>query len=233
MTGQVIRRGHVALHLTDEPGPKPSGTAIFRDEYGTEHTLAGERMVLEYGADGTTTVYFNDVGTGRQCGDCQLCCKLMPILSLSKPANTRCKHQRSGKGCTIYAKRPVECRTFACRWLADPTTKGLKRPDRSHLVIDPEWDSIVLERTAVVAVMQVWVDPSFPDAWDTPEFRAHMLFVAEKYRAATLIRRNSRDAITVFPPPLADDGQWHIQEHGTTVSRDDLEKQIAAMGKQE
>ena len=44
--------------------------------------------------------------TARKCGDCQLCCKLVPVadnlVGLHKPANTRCPYQRHHKGCTIY-----------------------------------------------------------------------------------------------------------------------------------
>jgi len=31
----------------------------------------------------------------RTCGGCTLCCKLLPVRELKKPANTRCQHQRA------------------------------------------------------------------------------------------------------------------------------------------
>ena len=39
----------------------------------------------------------------RHCGGCTLCCKLIPVEELNKPAGARCKHVRTGKGCSIYA----------------------------------------------------------------------------------------------------------------------------------
>ena len=42
------------------------------------------------------------MNTHRRCGDCQLCCKLLPVRELSKGASERCRHQRVGKGCTVY-----------------------------------------------------------------------------------------------------------------------------------
>ena len=42
--------------------------------------------------------------TSKQtCGGCTFCCKLLPVDSLGKHANTRCQHQHVGKGCAVYA----------------------------------------------------------------------------------------------------------------------------------
>ena len=56
--------------------------------------------------------------TGRSCGDCSMCCKLLKIEEdeINKPANQWCKHCRPGAGCTIYNDRPLVCRAF-CLWL--------------------------------------------------------------------------------------------------------------------
>ena len=61
----------------------------------------------------------------RNCGDCQLCCKLVPTKEINKPANTRCKHQKVGKGCGIYAQRPFSCMVWNCRWLVNDDTADL------------------------------------------------------------------------------------------------------------
>ena len=47
----------------------------------TEHplALAGDRLTVEDHDDGTMTVTYSDKGTGRVCGDCQLCCRLLPV----------------------------------------------------------------------------------------------------------------------------------------------------------
>lgn len=37
---------------------------------------------------------------------------------------------------------------------------------------------------------------------------------------ATIIRYSSREALTIFPPPLTGDGQWHEVRDGVMVSRD-------------
>src|SRR4051794_7389373 len=58
------------------------------------------------------------IATGRACGSCSLCCKLLPIRELEKPENKWCVHCKPASGgCTIYADRPPSCREFACHWL--------------------------------------------------------------------------------------------------------------------
>ena len=205
------------------------------DDRPRPYTLAGDRITLTHKADGTSTLSFSDQGTGRVCGGCTACCKLPPIPGppLYKPAGVRCRHARTGKGCSIYATRPMPCRVWACRWLADKETAGMPRPDRCHYVIDIIEDYIELvpdgggERQRV-GVLQVWVDPAFRDAYKAPELRAYMLRMAAEHRMATIIRYSSREAFTIFPPPIAADGQWHEARNGKVVSRDDADRRIMA-----
>lgn len=97
-------------------------------------------------AGAATTINFEATGS-RACGDCQLCCKLVPVPELGKKASHRCKHQKFGVGCAIYRKRPFSCAMWNCRWLTDPETNELRRPDRSHYVIDAMPDFVTLTDT--------------------------------------------------------------------------------------
>jgi hypothetical protein len=195
------------------------------------YELAGDRITLTH-EEGRDVIHFGDKGTGRVCGSCTLCCKLTPVPGppLHKLAGVRCKHVRTGKGCTIYSTRPMACRVWACRWLADRETAGMPRPDRCHYVIDVLEDYVeqVFDDGSRqrVGVVQVWCDPAFRDAWRAPELRAYMLRMAEQYRMATIIRFSSREAITVFPPPLAEDGEWHEIADGKFVFRDDTDRDV-------
>jgi hypothetical protein len=175
--------------------------------------FGGERMVITTTAEGNTVIEFNDTGTGRECGTCTLCCKLLPVKSLGKKAGERCAHVRHGKGCTIYEQRPFDCRTWACRWLADPLTAGLPRPDRAHYVIDMAEDiiTVVPEDSAPVRipVLQVWIDPAYPAVKDDQRLRAYLAAMGEQLGVAALLRFNSSDAIALLPPAMSDDGKFH------------------------
>ena len=73
----------------------------------------------------------------RHCGTCTLCCKLLPVRELEKPADTKCRHQ-SSKGCGIYRRPgfPDSCHLWSCRWLVDDDTADMLRPDRAGYVLD-------------------------------------------------------------------------------------------------
>lgn len=75
--------------------------------------------------------------TGRTCGDCSLCCKLLPSVELNKPANIWCTHcsPSPAGGCSIYEHRQNVCRGFACAYLLANWIGDHWRPTRSHMVI--------------------------------------------------------------------------------------------------
>lgn len=157
----------------------------------------------------------------RHCGDCQLCCKLLPVRELSKLANVRCQHQRHGNGCVVYGgpSMPMSCKLWNCRWLVEDRTDDLRRPDRSGYVIDIMPDFVTLDidgEKTHLPVLQVWVDPARPDAWrKDKELYAFIARLGEEDGMAALIRNGSEDAIFLAPPALNTDGTWF--EHGSAV----------------
>jgi hypothetical protein len=153
--------------------------------------------------------------TRRECGGCQLCCKLLPVPPLQKKAGQRCRFQKFGKGCAVYhtPKMPFECGMWNCRWLVNDDADDLSRPDRSHYVIDLMPDFVTLRHDDSgelqnIQVVQVWVDPDYPDAHRDPALRRYLIRRAHDGIAA-LIRFDASKALTVFAPPFAEDGQWH------------------------
>jgi hypothetical protein len=173
----------------------------------------------------------------RQCGPCQLCCKLVPVKELYKAAGKRCKHQRFGKGCAVYGKpaRPSSCSLWSCRWLVQPEeTAGLLRPDRSHYVVDLIPDFVTLRNLETgevnpVQVVQIWVDPKYPDAWREPALRGYLLKQGEQ-RVAALIRFDNATAIAVFPPNMAPDNEWHEMPGGEMQPEHSLADVVKALG---
>jgi hypothetical protein len=167
----------------------------------------------------------------RTCGECSLCCKLVPVRELRKPANHRCQHQRR-TGCAIYERRPMSCAVWTCRWLAGDDTAELRRPDRSHYVIDLVPDFVELEQEGhrlKVPVVQVWLDPDYPDAWRDPALLAWLERRAAEGKAC-LVRTSSHEAFSVFAPALSNDGQWHEVRHGKVEPQHSAHEIIRAQG---
>jgi hypothetical protein len=146
----------------------------------------------------------------RQCGDCQLCCKLLPVKSVGKGANERCKHQRFGKGCAVYGKLwnvAPECKLWSCGWLKMDDTGELSRPDRSHYVIDPMPEFITVSEGGPpehVQVVQIWCDESYPEAHRDPALRDWLA----KRNMPGLVRYGNKRGLVIFPPAMMKHGEW-------------------------
>jgi uncharacterized protein len=95
--------------------------------------------------------------TKRECGACNLCCKLLGISEIKKPTGQWCGHVKCGKGCSIYDNRPNSCRGFDCLWLQGAWPKALK-PNKTKVVPTTDQGSVVL-----------YVDSAIPSAFRSPE----------------------------------------------------------------
>jgi uncharacterized protein len=94
------------------------------------------------------------------CGDCTMCCKLLAVKELDKPARTDCLHIIQGvatrPGCSIYHQRPKSCKVFDCLWLQEDDMPAELRPDRSHVVLWVNEDGSILTAS---------VDAKYPNAY--------------------------------------------------------------------
>jgi hypothetical protein len=137
----------------------------------------------------------------RKCGDCTLCCRLVPVAELHKKGGERCVHQRFN-GCAIYASRPVSCRAWSCRWLVDEECAELRRPDRSHYVVDIMPDYVTCEQDGnefVVPVVQIWCDPKYPNAHRDPMLRAYLHKLWKEKGMIALVRFSDDTGLSLLP----------------------------------
>ncbi|THK37634.1 hypothetical protein EHS39_13430 [Ensifer sp. MPMI2T] len=194
---------------------------------------------MKVGMKGDALIFDFQSGPARKCGDCSLCCKLLPVRELAKRGGSRCRFQRHGKGCTIYHRAdkgfPPPCGLWSCVWLADPEDAGaMRRPDHAHYVVDPLPDFIVIQTEGQpdqrVNVVQVWLHPAHPDAHRDPGLRAYLALRGARDGFAALIRLNESDGWVLFPPALSPDGQWHErgsrkrpEDNDVVVSRTPME----------
>ena len=151
----------------------------------------------------------------RECGTCTLCCRLLPVKGINKPANTRCKHQSHARGCAVYHKPekgfPWECGLWSCVWLANPDNEAaeLRRPDRSGYVIDilPDYvTNVEPDGTKfTIPVIQIWCDPKLPDAHRDPALRA---WLERRKGFCGLVRYGNDHGLLLVPPHMNDTNEW-------------------------
>ena len=113
---------------------------------------------------------------GKSCGECGMCCKLLAIQSLDKPAGAWCGHFKRAAGCGVYEERPPACRGFVCLWLDSEKLDEAWRPDRAKFLMYTEKNG---QRLNVI------VDPAQPGAWKREPY----------------YRRIKAMSCTVAPPP--------------------------------
>ena len=110
----------------------------------------------------------------RSCGSCGLCCKVLDIDELSKPANRWCSHFAKGGGCTIYGSRPGVCREFQCLWLTSPGLGEEWKPNVAKFVLLERLDGQSLSVT---------VDDGFPQAWRrAPYYEQILAWAKERWK---------------------------------------------------
>ena len=102
---------------------------------------------------------------GRACNSCTMCCRVLDIAELEKPAGTQCLHCVGGSGCGIYAERPTACGEFYCGYLVLPFVHARWFPDDCGMMIYPE---------AAERRLAVHVDPARPDAWRCGPYHADL-----------------------------------------------------------
>jgi hypothetical protein len=172
------------------------------------------------------------VSVKRECGDCQLCCKLLPTKEVPTLAGERCKHQRHGVGCAIYPNRPLPCQLWSCRWLINDDTTGLRRPDRSRYVIDMLPDFVEVDAndgTPVrkVEAIQIWCDPKDRNAHRDPALRRYLWRQWVQRGAIGLVRFSAEEGLSLVPMSDGTFIEHHSENTGRTHSVEDL---IGALG---
>jgi hypothetical protein len=129
---------------------------------------------------------------GRSCADCALCCKLLAIGELAKPAGSWCRHAVEARRCAIYENRPATCRAWHCGYLFLPFLGEHWHPARCGMVL--HWNTAQRELTIVV-------DEGLDGGW---RLRLYAADVAMIYRWCLKNRHRftirEQDASWVFDP---------------------------------
>ena len=106
--------------------------------------------------------------TGRQCGQCSLCCKVLRVIELEKPENVWCDHCLPGHGgCSIHPTRPQICRGYYCGWMLSKTVTDEWYPLKSHMVLS-------IGAHHGLQTVTVTCDLNYPLAWREPPYYAQL-----------------------------------------------------------
>jgi hypothetical protein len=170
-------------------------------------------------------------GMQRRCGPCTMCCTHVPV-SLpppvgEKPAGVPCPHLSDHRRCGIYASRPRVCMAWSCRWLFDPDTSGLQRPDQGGYIISPDLQAFTINEQPMLS-LQIWLDPARPDAHRDPTLRAYLLKIWQRHGIPASVRTTNREgeSAMLLIPPTKPGEEW-IEEQSNMVSQEEMDAAIA------
>ncbi|HEY3696534.1 YkgJ family cysteine cluster protein [Phenylobacterium sp.] len=128
---------------------------------------------------------------GKSCGACGMCCKLLGVAELDKPAGRWCRHYRPASGCAVYDARPGPCASFECLWLESTKLDDGWRPDRAKFVLYTERGG---KRLNVI------VDPASPAAWRREPYYARLKAMSQRIEeGCELVVAIGDRRIVVFP----------------------------------
>jgi hypothetical protein len=104
---------------------------------------------------------------------------------------------------------------WSCRWLV--TDIDIPRPDHCHVVVDIVPDYLTAQSPGrpdtPIPVIQIWVDPHYPDAHREPKLRKWLEAMSREGWAA-LVRFSPHEAMMLIPPLLSSEGRWEEMDGG-------------------
>jgi len=130
-------------------------------------------------------VEFLKAHPSRTCGDCQLCCKVMAVRSISKPEGKWCTHCSVGPngGCSLYPSHPQDCKDFVCSWLAGLLPVTLK-PSACKVVVSSATLTIGDDK---IDCLNVYVDADRPDAYKTGLMGDYLRYFGRRLPAVPIV----------------------------------------------
>jgi hypothetical protein len=154
----------------------------------------------------TVEIRESKAAPGRKCGECSLCCKLLHVEEVPKPAGLWCPHCLKSRGCSIYDSRPKQCQNFYCGWLSN-----LDFGDEWH----PQRSKMVLFASGFVNRLGIHVDPGFPSAWRQEPYFSQLKQLARdgiEHQRQVVVYLKDR-AIVILPHDEVDLGVLAPDDH--------------------
>ena len=139
--------------------------------------------------------------SGRQCGDCTVCCTAVAVYHLRKPTGTPCLHL-CHTGCSIYSDRPRECRDYECLWL-EGLFRDSDRPDALGVAICRDFDLATGEEMVCFAELT-------PGTAESPRVRELIAFVLA--RGETVLVRSREMTRKIYPDGRVEEAEVDQQD---------------------
>lgn len=78
-----------------------------------------------------------------ECGDCTLCCRLLPVQWMDSPAGELCSECEEGIGCRIFEEVDERCKKFSCMYNQVENARIELRPDNCGVIFEKLNDKLI------------------------------------------------------------------------------------------
>lgn len=139
----------------------------------------------------------------KTCGTCSICCKIVAVEDLAKPAHQWCIHNVPRKGCGIWGSHPEACKVWQCGWILMPHLDERWKPEKCGFVIRTRFQ---------IQQLVIDVEPSKPNAWRQEPFFSEIHRWARKApeTGQQIVVCIGRRQIVIFPEEDIDVGELPI-----------------------
>lgn len=143
--------------------------------------------------------------TQKTCGTCSICCKIVAVAELNKPAHQWCVHNVPRKGCGIWGKHPDACKVWQCGWILMPHLDERWKPEKCGFIIRTRFQ---------IQQLVIDVEPSKPNAWRQEPFFSEIHRWARNAPATgqQIVVCIGRRQIVIFPEEDIDVGELPVGE---------------------
>lgn len=132
------------------------------------------------------------------CADCTACCTVFEVKEVPKAFGEDCKHlgqtMFGGRGCLVYAERPLACQRYVCVWLDSqrrPEVEAMPeemRPNVSNVVMGYPWAT---DRET----MFVYPMPGHDNAWRVGIVAEYLQMILSRGAKVVVVTGDTRTVI--------------------------------------
>lgn len=130
----------------------------------------------------------------KTCGNCDVCCNILEVRELNKPAFCNCKDRADHGGCGVYDTRPSICRDWSCAYILNLIPGGEEiRPNNLGLMFYPVTAENNDLGLSMLMGQEVW-----PDALLSSDAQKVLSLLSK--HVLTLIRHYKKEEFTYVGP---------------------------------
>lgn len=125
-----------------------------------------------------------------ECDGCTMCCLLLPVPWLNKPAGQLCRYCEAGVGCQIFnTALTEECKKFRCAYNQIENAPISLRPDKCKIIFEKVNNEMFLGT----------MHPDYKNAYKTEVIQKQLMIFYAKGFSVILAILDNESPLVIYP----------------------------------